>query len=510
MAKKKEVKEAAPLTEDGAVIYTDSGMRQNSTGIGIHGYVYSNVPTKQGTGLKGAYALETGYSTKDDGSAKSITVVKYLDGFAGRGTVTNNEGELSAVEEALKIVGEKHPTVKKLTILSDSQYAVRGITEFLPKWVANGYRRADGSEVKNIPAWQSVYNTLKTLQNQPNKPEINIKWVKGHNGDIGNEKADKLATIALLSTKGTSTHTEVTTTPAKGYWTVNVERPVFVTEKSLFVNSSVGIHKRGTYFMSGHKNDDALLDRGIDSGKFAIVELDQPDPILELVIEAQQKRAVNFGGLNLIRLDMVYSRKIYPDLVEYGDKVLYPKAKDSSSLFYISEGVITTKTEDDEDSAKTTSRDPVTLEIKPMLKGMRISSAWSAMEDLLYHVKEYKLRPLNDVGLPEARFLLDDITDQIQELLSTYNEKPVESIFVKGVEQRIELVINLDIPNINQLRSINKIKDVKYELIRWAECEFLRYAVFISTPEARGIWCGWYSNRTPIKANALSSSPVGE
>lgn len=498
MAKKVAAKEAVPLTEDGAVIYTDSGMRQNSTGIGIHGYTFSYTPAKQGTGLKGAYALDTGYSIKDDGTSKNITVLKYIDGLAGMGTITNNEGELTAVTEALKIVSLKHPDVKKITILSDSQYAVRGITEFLPRWVVNGYKKSDGTEVKNIPSWQNVYNTMQALQNKQNPPEITIKWVKGHNGDVGNEKADKLATVALLSTKGTATLTELTTTPAKGYWTVNVNRPVFITEKSLFVNSCANLHRRGVYFLTGHKNDEALLDRGIDNGKFAIVELDTPDPILELVIEAQQRNAVIFGGLNLIRLDMVYSKKIYPDIEKYGDKVLYPKQRDSSSLYYIGEGVVTSDSDDGTDRA--TAKDPVTLEVKPPLKGMRITSAWAAMSELLTRVKEYKLRnPKTTVSPDEERFLINDITEQIQKTITSYVDQPVESIFIEGIEQRVELVINLDLPNINHLRAINKCRSVKYELLRWAEGEFLRYAVFISTPDARGIWCGWYSNRTQIK-----------
>ena len=102
--------------------------------------------------------------------------------FGGEAQTTNNRMELTAVIRALESVKRPLP----LVIHTDSQYVQKGITEWLVNWKRRGWRTADKKPVKNVDLWQQL-DALAQGQ------EIEWRWVKAHSGDLGNERADRLA-----------------------------------------------------------------------------------------------------------------------------------------------------------------------------------------------------------------------------------------------------------------------------------------------------------------------------
>ena len=102
--------------------------------------------------------------------------------FGGESLTTNNRMELTAVIEALTAL--RQPSV--VTLHTDSEYVRNGITSWIHNWKARGWRTADRKPVKNIDLWQR----LDALRQQH---EVEWRWVKGHAGDPGNERADALA-----------------------------------------------------------------------------------------------------------------------------------------------------------------------------------------------------------------------------------------------------------------------------------------------------------------------------
>ena len=92
--------------------------------------------------------------------------------------------ELLAVIEALTAL--KRPC--HVTLHVDSQYVLKGMTEWLTGWKARGWRTASKEPVKNVDLWQQ----MDALVNSGGH-EIVWRWVRGHNGDPGNERADQLA-----------------------------------------------------------------------------------------------------------------------------------------------------------------------------------------------------------------------------------------------------------------------------------------------------------------------------
>ena len=108
--------------------------------------------------------------------------------FGGEMGTTNNRMELSAVIEALSAL--KRPC--HVTLYLDSEYVRKGITEWIQGWKARGWRTAAKAPVKNVDLWQRLDALVSTGGHR-----IDWRWVKGHAGDPGNERADALANMGV-------------------------------------------------------------------------------------------------------------------------------------------------------------------------------------------------------------------------------------------------------------------------------------------------------------------------
>ena len=115
-----------------------------------------------------------------DGSEKELC--------GGELATTNNRMEMMAVIEALAAL--KRPCAIVLHL--DSQYVLKGITEWLVGWKAKGWKTAAKQPVKNVDLWQRLDALVATSGHT-----IDWRWVKGHAGDLGNERADALANLGV-------------------------------------------------------------------------------------------------------------------------------------------------------------------------------------------------------------------------------------------------------------------------------------------------------------------------
>jgi ribonuclease HI len=102
--------------------------------------------------------------------------------WGGEAHTTNNRMELTAVIRALEVL--QRPS--RLHIVTDSQYVLHGITQWLAGWKRRGWRTADGKPVKNQELWERLDELLA-----PHEAEWT--WVRGHTGHPENERADALA-----------------------------------------------------------------------------------------------------------------------------------------------------------------------------------------------------------------------------------------------------------------------------------------------------------------------------
>jgi len=102
--------------------------------------------------------------------------------FGGEADTTNNRMELMAVIQALEVLKRSCDVV----IHTDSTYVMKGMMEWLEQWKKRNWKTAAKKPVKNVELWQRLEAAIS-------RHEVQWKWVKGHSGVPGNERADELA-----------------------------------------------------------------------------------------------------------------------------------------------------------------------------------------------------------------------------------------------------------------------------------------------------------------------------
>jgi len=101
-------------------------------------------------------------------------------------STTNNRMELQAAVAALEALTRP----SQVQVHTDSEYLQKGITEWIHKWVANDWKRKD-KPISNVDLW-------KTLWTLTQEHDVKWHWVRGHAGNVMNERVDRLARTARL------------------------------------------------------------------------------------------------------------------------------------------------------------------------------------------------------------------------------------------------------------------------------------------------------------------------
>ncbi len=104
--------------------------------------------------------------------------------FGGETETTNNRMEMTAAIKAIEAI--KPNFSGPIVLFTDSTYVLKGITEWIHGWKKRGWKKSDKKPVINKDLWQQL-DALNSAR------DIRWEWVKGHSGDIGNERADELA-----------------------------------------------------------------------------------------------------------------------------------------------------------------------------------------------------------------------------------------------------------------------------------------------------------------------------
>jgi ribonuclease HI len=108
--------------------------------------------------------------------------------YGGERETTNNRMELLAAITALETLTR----TCAVQLNTDSKYVLQGITEWMTNWKKRGWKTTSRHPVKNEDLWRRLDAAIA-------RHEIEWKWVKGHSGDQGNERADELANLGVDS-----------------------------------------------------------------------------------------------------------------------------------------------------------------------------------------------------------------------------------------------------------------------------------------------------------------------
>ena len=110
-------------------------------------------------------------------------------GFIGQGT--NQIAELTAAIEGLR----RTPEGAVVELVCDSQYVLKGLSEWRTGWERRGFKNSKGEVIANLALWKRLFALADARK-------VATRWVRGHNGHAHNERADELANLALRTKSG--------------------------------------------------------------------------------------------------------------------------------------------------------------------------------------------------------------------------------------------------------------------------------------------------------------------
>lgn len=112
--------------------------------------------------------------------------------FGGERDTTNNRMEMMGVIEGLRALTRDGLTIH---IVTDSQYVLKGATEWHQGWIRRGWVTGEGEPVKNRDLWEEMLELMDYHE------EVTWEWVKGHKGHPENERADALANLGVIKAR---------------------------------------------------------------------------------------------------------------------------------------------------------------------------------------------------------------------------------------------------------------------------------------------------------------------
>lgn len=471
----------------GLVFYTDGGARPNPGfgGYGIHGYMYLMAVPKKGSGNPDHVLTEHGYYPKTDNQYPAVTPVHYVDGYGSFGyPVTNNVAELVAATMALGYAFEHN--VQIVRVYTDAEYVRKGMGSWVDIWKKYGWKRSDGSDIPNVAEWKKLDFERSRLEARGTVVEFH--WVKGHNDHLGNETADRFATLGVMHSRGRKTINEIKSTPADGYWKYDVERHPFIGFRRMYFNTRRDNLTAGEYYLGEHGKDDDLLGKRMSDGAFSVIRLKTPDPAVEMILDYTSRLADNTDNLMILQLDSLFRPAIHEEVTNYGEYAMERPEQHRLDLLSL-------------------KGDPIVRELRPA------KLAYRAVENVGFLIEK-----LNAFQNKADDLVVTDLTPILYETtVKTTGKKETSKLELKSeyrvgfaalevmanyksvatgelCQKDLILTLGIDLLDRNRLKALESMNP-RVSLVTWTESEInFRHATIIEVDDAIGIWAGMYSN----------------
>lgn len=317
-----------------AVLYSDGGSRgdSNDAGFGIHGYLYDVTDDPDAKLKKKKYHFTNyGYLTEielSDQNKKVETLEpKYIVNISGSlQNATNNYAELSGCIDALNVVKDKG--LKSLALFTDSKYVLKGLNDYLPRWKSNGWKTSGGEPVQNMQLWKDADSIYSELKN--NGVTFHMDWVKGHDGDPGNESADYLATLGVYRAKNNVYDREIEIVPyTKDYNKLDIETNSAFTRTRWYFRAGTKaprVYDDGRYiYYTGSHGSNAIEEVGkmLVDASYAILISKQPELLVDLTQNLHNKLCnTDYARIVMGRLDKIYKDSVIRTLIRHPESII--------------------------------------------------------------------------------------------------------------------------------------------------------------------------------------------
>lgn len=488
------------------IAYTDGSCKPSSDqtkspyGGGVHGYVYkdSSINRVNGDKPKGYYITTEGYISTDNVKKESIQQVNpemYFDcAFCFSNNGTSPKAEIKAVCETINLQPAEKEKLKKIIIYSDSSYAVLMTEKILNKdfsW--------DQENTPNLDELRMLKNIIEGYS----KDQIEIRKIKGHSGNLGNELADRLAHISCkknaennLQDTGLIKH--IISKADIPYWNPPKQHPLLEYKQLFFVNNEIYPRTKDSYYSV--LNYSSGVDVGIKthSASFGVVKLNTPDKYIESILTFYSKNRNTIfstsavSSCNLTNLYNLFNTRFH----RYFGSDNY-KFNNKNNHLYNVFGM------------------PIIYSIQPAALAVQ---AFETIHGLQYLLDTYQL--------PSKTMTVVDVSNIFYN--KSVNKKNIETykciiprddsllkleVDYQGGKLLVPLEIGKDIPTINQFKHLEQHKPKVFLLLKRSNSqndtlhlhkkyngklqtieEVIKYYTIIECMDGKGIFCNFYSN----------------
>lgn len=454
-----------------AVIYCDGGflLDKKLGGVGVHGYLYIEETPKRGTGNSKATPTPLGYAIDPSDKKEQVTVINYIDIIKGVSNVNSStEVEAHALLESLTWLDNYEGQLEQVTIYNDNRNVTSSVNGWIEKWIKANWVNSAGAAVKYRSLWENVWSVLNRVKE---KTSVKIEWIKGHDGYIGNETADKLASRGNTLALNADPNPMVTISDPAGYWADGkVEVPRLLEAPRLYLATyDEALEPDGStyYYMGSHGGKER--EHGLEGKVYAcnfltINKVYDPDPIItqvkEMIHELELKRGGPLGTIVTVNTQNVLSKRIYNEISSTGMKfmvtTLNPITISTFDGLILAEEVVPV------------GRAFRLLEMCAILR-KRLESIVSG--DTSFILKDLKPTLISETETKKGiKYKIKDTIKQttrtikVPGLFSTSKEDVTQDTFTHNVQ----LVMGMDIPGRNQLSALmNDI--VSLDLVTWRD-----------------------------------------
>lgn len=478
---KKDVEETKEPVKKNLVVYTDGGCKpsRGHGGYGVHGYLYTDDKPKQGAGAK-AVPTKEGYvvGAKD----KAVTVHGYIDCIGPfEDITTNNITEMEGVKQAMEIAMKLD--VESIYLLTDSNYVMKGLNEWVPGWIKRGWVKADGEPVQNRDEWLALLAVKDRLEASGIK--LTIDKVRGHSGDLGNTMADLWASAAvIMARKGVHERLYRESEP-KGYWSTKVDYNRLLSKSNwYFLAGNADLMEtrdgRFVYHLGSHGPKDDLLGKPMSDASYSVVYLKEPDPVLAKVREVIDANATIDNQVVIGRLSNITTPDNYLSIQNHGGNLI--------------------ECENGKLDSKNHAGVTITTEQRPARLAYRMLEAMNTMEALLEDYLTGRTVTVTDITdeIFDKEEKKDKVKYKIKKDLTVstrYLDVDVDyNVAGKTDSIDVRLLLGMDLPDRNTLAALApKLPSVK--VITWKESDkAFRFATIVECDGDVGIFSSFYSN----------------
>ena len=481
------------------VCYPDGGCSGTNAGAGMHGYFYAeagepitektnvNTPTTHG------YLYDLNHERFLIEGARVVKPIGFVDYVKPIRDGTNNIGELTGAIAAIRCALETEAVSLKL--LPDSEYVIKGTTQWLKGWIENRWVTQSGEPVKNIRLWQEWSEYWNRLP-EAIRATYEISWVQGHSGNLGNDRADALATRGKRrAIKGEANVDEFVYALNSKYMARSSDYNRLLCLNNLYFDTGLpgvptNAHGQIVYYCDSHGDDPDLYGKPMSDSIYSVVYLREPDPVLEAIRATQQDSDAGMDGTSYRGyLSRVFSGEQYGDLCRHGRRDLLVTGK-GRNVTNVGDVILT-------------------REIRPRLLAWKAEDSFSVLRGifdtwLLGRGSEAPSKR-GDVVATDITGLLyvkelekkKEVTKVAPLVLPTTTNFKVDVAYnLTGTEERtgLKLSVGIDLPNRTVLAGLAE-REPKVWVLTWRESDRgFRYAVAIEAGEDVAIYAAVHAN----------------